>query len=769
MSGRIRVRVTGTVQGVGFRPFVARLARALGAAGWVRNDAAGVVLEAEAPQAALAALVERLRRDAPPLARIDQVAVTTVAPTGAPGFTIRTSAAAGSAATGVAADAATCDACLAELFEPADRRWRYPFVNCTECGPRFTIACGIPWDRPQTTMAGFPLCPDCRREYEDPADRRFHAEPLACPACGPQARLIAADGSVVAAGPPGADDAIAGAARALAAGAIVAVKGIGGFHLACRADAEDVVARLRRRKQREEKPFALLVRDLAAARALAHVDTDAAALLRAVERPIVLVPRRPHAAIAASVAPGAPDLGLLLPYAPLHHLLAADLAALGIDALVLTSGNVADEPIAFADADARARLAGIADLFLVHDRPIRTRSDDSVARTVRVGANSQPLLLRRGRGWVPGSFALPVAAARPLVACGADLKNTFCLARGNEAWLGPHVGDLGSEASLAALADGVAHLAGLFAVAPEVVVHDLHPDFHSTSFARSLGLPAIAVQHHHAHLAAVLAEHRESGPALGVIFDGMGLGSDSTLWGGEFLAGDLAACERVGHLLAVPQPGGDRAAREPWRMACAWVQAACGSGAPPPAALAARIPEPLWHDVAALAARGVAAPPTSSVGRLFDAVAALCGLHAHVSYEAQAAIALEAAAAGSAADGYHLDLDDSGGVLVLDPRAAIRAVVADVAAGVAPAHVSARFHAGLAAATAAAALRLAAAHGLDRIVLAGGVFQNRLLLEATAARLLDAGRRVLLARALPANDGAIAFGQAAVAAARLAA
>lgn len=758
---RIRIRITGTVQGVGFRPFVHNLARTLGIAGWVRNDAAGVTLEAEGPGPLLDALVVRLRNDAPPLARVEEVAVAAVACRNQAGFTIHESDAGSGASTPVAPDTATCAACLAELFDPADRRFRYPFLNCTDCGPRFTIVCRVPWDRPNTTMAGFAMCADCRREYDDPTNRRFHAQPNACATCGPQLRLIGAPAAAT-------DDPLAATAQSLVAGAIVAIKGLGGFHLACRADDEAAVARLRARKHREEKPFALLVRDLAAAERLARFDAPGRTLLTSPARPIVLAPRRRDAAVAAAVAPGAPELGVMLPCTPLHHLLAADLAGMGVAALVMTSGNVADEPIAFDNDDACTRLGAIADLFLVHDRPIRTRTDDSVARIVRLGSDQRPQILRRARGWVPERFALPIPTPLPILACGADLKNALCLAQQGDAWLGPHVGDLETEASLGAFTDGITHLSHLFAVEPEVVAHDLHPDFHSTRFAQQTGLPCIAVQHHHAHFAACLAEHGETGPALGVIFDGAGWGTDGTVWGGEFLAGDLASVERVGHLHTVPLPGGDRASREPWRMACSWLQAAFDGEGRPPLALQARIDPGLWRNVEEIARRGIAAPATSSVGRLFDAVAALCGLHPVTTWEGQAAIALEALADRSDGSGYAMPADERRGMLVLDARPTIRHLVDDLTAGVTPGRVSARFHEGLAAATATAALQLCEARGLDRIVLSGGVFQNRRLLDTTAARLGAAGRTVLVARQLPVNDGAIAFGQAAVAAALLA-
>lgn len=751
---RSAVRVDGVVQGVGFRPYVHRLAGELGLAGRVFNDARGVGIEVEGPAEAVDRFVARLPAEAPRLARIAAVRVAPRRPIGETSFVIAPSAA-GPPVAPVAPDAATCDACLAELLDPADRRHRYPFLSCTDCGPRFSIVRGVPYDRPLTTMAGFAMCAACQAEYDDPADRRHHAQPNACPACGPRARLV--DGAGRPAGAPRAVDAVHGAAIALLAGRIVAVKGIGGYHLACLAADERAVAALRARKRREDRPFALMAPDLAAARALVELDPAAEAALTSVERPIVLAPRRAGAAVAAAVAPRSADLGVMLPYAPLHHLLARDVGA----PLVLTSGNRSDEPIAYRDEDALARLAGIADLLLVHDRPIQTRADDSVVRAARGGA----LPLRRSRGFVPAELALPVPAARPLLACGAELKAAFCLARGRRAWIGPHIGDLANAETLRSYEEGVAHLARLFDVTPEVAVCDLHPDYLSTGYAHRLdGVELVAVQHHHAHLAACLAEHGVRGPAVGAIFDGAGLGSDGTVWGGEILVGDLTGFERAGHLLAARLPGGDRAAREPWRMACAWLQAATGDDPPPPVALTGRVAPTAWYAVARLARGRVAAPQTTSAGRLFDAVAALCGGPPRVSYEGQAAAELEARCDPRERGVHRVDVL-AGEPLVLDPRPAIRAVAREIAAGDAPGAVAARFHRGLARATAEACLRCCARRGLDTVALSGGVFQNRRLLELVAERLVAAGARVLTPRRVPPNDGGVAFGQAAIAAA----
>jgi hydrogenase maturation protein HypF len=719
------------VQGVGFRPYVYRLASELGCSGHVLNDARGVLVEVEADTKSVERFLARLPAEAPPLARIERVAAEPVPVTGETGFAIRASPPGGEPSAAVTADTATCAECLEELFDPADRRHRYPFVNCTNCGPRFTIVRGVPYDRPLTTMAGFAMCPACAAEYEDPLDRRFHAQPNACPQCGPRARLVGSD----------PEDAVAAAASALRDGAILAVKGVGGYHLACRADDEAAVAALRARKHREDKPFALMAPTVVAARALVALGPVEEDLLVSGARPIVLARRRPDAAVAAAVAPGAPELGVMLPYSPLHHLLLADVGA----PLVLTSGNVSDEPIAYTDEDALERLAPIADGFLVHDRPIQTRTDDSVVRVV----DERPLVLRRSRGYVPDSLGLPVAAARHVLACGAELKSTFCVAKGARAWVGHHIGDLQNYETLRSFVAGVAHFEALFAVEPEVVAHDLHPEYLSTKVAlERTDVDLVGVQHHHAHLAACLAEHGETGPALGAIYDGTGYGTDGTVWGGELLRGDLGGFERVGSLFAVPMPGGEAAIRQPWRMACAWTQAA---GVQAPAALVAW---PGWDEVSALARSGLASPLTSSVGRLFDAVAALCGLRSEITYEGQAAIELEAACDEAERGAYPFDP-------ALDARPTVAAIVDDVARGTDARVIAARFHNALAAATARALLE----HGADTVVLSGGVFANRRLLSRTRALLGEAGVRVLVPERLPPGDGGISYGQAAVAAA----
>jgi hydrogenase maturation protein HypF len=745
---RVRARVEGTVQGVGFRPYVYRLSHELGLGGWVLNDSQGVLLEVEGDADPVVEFFARLEAEAPPLASVERVSREDRLPEGDSEFRIRPSPANGRASAPVTPDTATCPDCLRELFDPADRRYRYPFINCTNCGPRFTIVRGVPYDRPLTTMAGFEMCARCRAEYEDPNDRRFHAQPNACPVCGPAVALVGT--RTTSAG----GDAISVAAGELLGGAVLAIKGIGGYHLACRADDEAAVARLRARKHREDKPFALMSATLEAAEQLVELDELERRLLTSVRRPIVLARRKPQAAVAASVASGTGELGVMLPYSPLHHLLAADLGT----PLVLTSGNVSDEPIAFNDQDALERLAPMADLFLLHDRPIQTRTDDSV---VRVSAG-RPVFVRRSRGYVPDSLRLPSAAGHPLLACGAELKNTFCLAKGERAWVSHHIGDLENYETLRSFTEGIEHFQRLFDVHPEVVVHDLHPEYLSTKYALDReDVLLVGVQHHHAHLAAVLAEYDDPGPAIGVIYDGSGWGGDGTVWGGEILCGDRREFQRVGSLRAVPLPGGERAVREPWRMAVAWLaEAGCDTDEPLGDVDPAR-----WRAVCGLA-RGTdrrLAPLTSSVGRLFDAAAALAGLRTTINYEGQAAIEFERAARGEASP-YLIEVSSNG---VLDPRPLIRQLASDVRRGV-PVHaLAARFHAGLAVATVEAACVAASTQSVDLVVLSGGVFLNRRLLALVNGGLRERGLRVLVPGRLPPGDGGISFGQAAVAAAQL--
>jgi hydrogenase maturation protein HypF len=709
VAKRRRIRVRGIVQGVGFRPFVYRQALRHGLAGFVLNDGEGVLIEAEGTPETLDAFTEGLRLRAPRLARVDTVESQPVAPTGERGFAIVASRPSSRSAL-IPADVATCDDCLRELFDPADRRFRYPFTNCTQCGPRFTIVRGVPYDRPLTTMAGFTLCDDCRREYEDPLDRRFHAEPVCCPVCGPRLSMPLED-----------------AVALLCDGGIVAVKGLGGYHLACDAANEDAVARLRARKEREDKPFAVMTSE---PELLAEPEPGESELLRSPAHPIVLVRRRDGAPLAPSVAPGTPWLGLMLPYAPLHHLLDHDTGR----PLVLTSGNRSDEPIAIDDDEARRRLGGIADAFLAHDRPIHRRCEDSVLRS--------RFPIRRSRGLVPGSLPLPVGATRPLVAAGGELKATFCVARGDEAFLSPHLGDLDDAEAYRAFQRDLGLFLEMLDVRPEVVAHDLHPEYLSTKWALEQDAELVGVQHHHAHAAACLAEHGVEGPALALVFDGTGFGTDGTLWGGELLRCDLAGFERLAHLDPVRLPGGEAAIRQPWRTAASYLEDA---GRP--------VPWPRWEDVRM--SLSLNAPLSSGMGRLFDAVAALLGVREEVTYEGQAAIELEQLADVTGAEPYPWRFGD-GATLV--------ALVADeLAEGRPRAEIAARFHETVAAASAEACAKHADA---GKVVLSGGTFQNLRLLDATTAELERLGFEVLSHRVVPPNDGGISFGQAAIAAAR---
>jgi hydrogenase maturation protein HypF len=759
MARRV-IAVSGIVQGVGFRPFVHELATRLGLAGSVRNDTGGVHIEIEGAPEVLDRFLSELTSRPPPLAQIAVVQVAEVPPRGEYGFHIETSAVEPAGPVFVAPDVATCDECLAELFDPADRRFRYPFLNCTRCGPRLTITCSAPYDRVRTTMAAFPMCPACRAEYEDPADRRFHAQPTCCPACGPRLEVRDAQGQPIT-----TDDALVHAVAALRGGAIGALKGLGGYHLACAADNGEAVAELRRRKHRDEKPFAIMVRDLAAAEQLCEIGSAERALLQSRRAPIVLLYIRPSAAVAEAVAPDNPCLGVMLPYTPLHHLLLHDLGGLP---LVMTSGNRSDEPIAYEDADALKRLHGIADFFLTHDRPIHVRCDDSVTR-VAVGAE---LPLRRSRGYAPQPLTLPFDCPRPLLALGGQPKATFALARGRHAFLSHHLGDLDQYQAMRAYCTGITHYEDLFALRPEVLVHDLHPDYASTRYAaqRAAGAPELGrleVQHHHAHMASCMAEHGLAGPVIGVAFDGTGYGTDGAIWGGEFLVGGYREFRRAAHLRYVVLPGGDQAIREPWRVAVVHL---CDAGSSREL-LAGRVSDTALRLVEGMIARGVNAPRTSSAGRLFDAVAALAGVRERVSYEGQAAMELEWLATKARADGaYSFALSEparSGDPLQIDTRPLITGVVEDVRQGDSASVIGRRFHAALAETIVRVCARLRAESGLNEVVLSGGVFMNVLLLELAVARLEAAGFRVYRHRLVPPNDGGLCLGQLAVAAARL--
>jgi hydrogenase maturation protein HypF len=744
----LRIQIAGVVQGVGFRPWVWRLAHEEGLAGRVANDPAGVTIDAFGPLPALGKFEQRLRAAPPPAAVITGMTTVPIPVEPDRDFVIVESTAEGARRVSIPPDLATCAECAAEVLDPADRRYRYAFTNCTSCGPRLTIALGVPYDRARTTMAAFRMCGRCQAEYDDPRDRRFHAQPNACPDCGPRLRAVGPDGASVEGDP------LHVAGRALREGRIVALKGVGGFHLACDAASGDAIARLRARKQRDEKPFAVMVSGLAAAEGLADFSAPEAALLTSVERPIVLVRARPGA-VAADVAPASPLLGVMLAYSPLHLLL---LHETGHHPLVMTSGNVGDEPMAIGDAEALERLAGIADLFLLHDREIALRCDDSVARVI-AGA---PVVFRRSRGYVPRPIRLARPVAAPILACGAHLKNTFCLAAGSEAWLGPHVGDLDTVESLASYAYAVESMERFLGVAPEVIAHDLHPDYASTAYAHARPEPVkIGVQHHHAHVASAMAEHGLPGPVLGVAYDGTGYGTDGSAWGGELLLAGHRSFERLGTFRPLPLPGGEAAIREIWRLALGLLEDAFGEEAPLDRfALFGGERAAATDVVRRMMRRGFNAPRAHGVGRYFDAVAALVLGRAVATFEGQAALAWNVIADPREACVYPYEIDRGQVPWEVDLRPTVRALVRDALGGIPAPVISARFHNTLAGAT-ARVVRAAADSHTRPIVLTGGCFQNERLAEGVMAAL--AGFDVRLHRDVPPGDGGLALGQALVA------
>lgn len=753
VEGR-RVEVRGVVQGVGFRPWIYRLAGEHGLAGWVRNDAAGVAIEVFGPGPAIGAFLDALRTSPPPAAHISAIDVRPVQAGPPPGaFQILESTPAAERIVSIPPDLPTCPDCLAELRDPRDRRFGYPFINCTNCGPRFTIAFDVPYDRPNTTMAPFRMCAACQAEYDDPRNRRFHAQPNACPACGPHVWLAGPDGREIASADP-----IADAAVALLKGAIAAVKGLGGFHLACDATNAQAVAGLRARKRRDEKPFAVMAADLDAAATLADLDDASRALLTSAERPIVLAQRCASAPIAANIAPGNSLVGVMLPYTPLHHLLTA---AAGRP-LVMTSGNLSEEPLAYRNEEAVDRLGGIADLFVMHDREIDTRCDDSVARVIE-GA---PVVFRRSRGYVPRGIAVDGHFDDPLLACGALLKNTFCVAGRGAAWPGPHIGDLENLDTYEAYEHAIGRMERFLGVTPTVVAHDLHPEYLSTRYARERPEPVkVAVQHHHAHVCSAMAEHGVDGPVIGVAFDGTGLGTDGTAWGGEFLVADALAFRRVATFRPIALAGGDLAVRQVWRQALALLLDAFGGEAPVDRFEAfRRVAARDRAVVSQMIERRFNAVPAHGVGRYFDAVGALGLGRAESRHEGQVALEWNLAADLNEDGAYEFGIEAGAGLDLVDLRPAVRQIAGEVIAGVAPSIVSARFHNTLAAATAEVVRATRRDTGDLPVVLTGGVFQNALL-TSRVLRALGPGTCVLRHAAVPPGDGGIAVGQAIVASA----
>ena len=752
----------GIVQGVGFRPFVYALARRHGLAGVVRNDADGVRIEVEGALEELERFIYALEEDAPPLAVVESVDWRPLAALGDRMFRIEESREGSRRRALVSPDVATCDDCLSELLDPADRRYRYPFINCTACGPRFTITQSVPYDRAKTTMSGFEMCPECQREYDDPSDRRFHAQPNACTVCGPQVQLLHRSGREIHAN---TEDAIMLTARILREGFIVAVKGLGGYHLACNPFAAGAVSTLRSRKVRKDKPFALMARDLAQVRRLCRVTPEEETLLTSPARPIVLLERLDDGGVDEQVAPRQKTLGVMLAYTPLHHLLLRDADI----PLVMTSGNFSDQPIAYRDEEAFEQLYEIADYLLIHDRPIHVRCDDSVARV----AGEWPYLLRRSRGYAPAPLRLADGFTRHILACGGEMKNTFCLTRDRYAFLSHHVGDLENYETLTSFREGIEHYCRLFDVRPELIAYDLHPEYLSTKYARELeeaGFPAVGIQHHEAHVASCLADNErpDDERVVGVVFDGTGYGTDGTVWGGEFFGGSLQeGFVRQAHLEYAPLPGGSAAIREPWRMALAQLITLYGEED------TLKLPLPVVREagqrdarlVARLIQHGLNTQPTSSAGRLFDAVAALVGVPGsrRTTYEGQAAIELELLASGPTSRSYPFQLCFRTGCWTFETRGIISGVVEDLLSGRPAVEVSASFHRTMAEIVVAGCEVVREANGTGVVALSGGTFQNMLLLNQTVELLKERGFVVLTHRRVPANDGGLALGQAVLA------
>jgi hydrogenase maturation protein HypF len=759
---RREVSVRGIVQGVGFRPFVYALARKYGLFGLVRNDAEGVRIEVEGTPGELERFVRALEEDAPPLAVVESVGWQPLAALGDREFRIEESREGDRRRALVSPDVATCDDCLAEIFDPADRRHRYPFTNCTNCGPRFTITRSVPYDRATTTMSAFGMCPDCRREYDDPADRRFHAQPNACPDCGPRVRLLDRFGHELRVKP---GDPISRTAQLLRGRAVVAIKGLGGYHLACDPFDAAAVRALRGRKVRQDKPFALMARDLAQVGELCRVTPEEEALLTSLARPIVLLERRQDSGVAEEVAPRQKMLGVMLAYTPLHQLLLGDA---GIP-LVMTSGNNSDEPIAYRDEEAFEQLCDIADYFLVHDRPIHTRCDDSVLRIAAGG----PYFLRRSRGYAPAPLRLAGGFVRHTLACGGELKNTFCLAKDSHAFPSHHVGDMENYETLRSFREGVEHYRRLFDVQPELVAYDLHPEYLSTKYARELeedGLPAVGIQHHHAHVASCLADNeRPDGErVIGIALDGTGQGIDGAVWGGEFFEGSLeGGFVRRAHLEYAPLPGGSAAIRQPWRMAIARLIMLYGEeqALNLPLKVVREAGERNVRLIARLVEHGLNTPPTSSAGRLFDAVAALVGVpgSGRATYEGQAAAELELAARGPASRGYAFRLRPEEGMWVVETGGLLSGVVEDLLSGRKTGEISARFHRTMAEVIVAGCERIREEGGASAVALSGGTFQNLLLMEQVLEFLAGKGFAVYRHRRVPTNDGGLALGQAVLA------
>jgi len=742
---RACVQIEGVVQGVGFRPFVYGLALEHDLKGWVLNDEKGVMIEVEGEKKRVDGFLSGLSFP-PPIATIEKTSILYLPPLGYNDFEIRGSIEGEERVARISPDIATCKDCLNELFDPHDRRFHYPFINCTNCGPRFTIINDIPYDRANTTMAPFRMCPLCSSEYHDPSNRRFHAQPNACPECGPTLKLFTNLGKEITTHNP-----IGETIALLKMGKIVAIKGLGGFHLACDATREEVVSRLRARKYSEDKPFALMCRDLEVIKRLCLVYDSSRELLTSKERPIVILLRKKGAKIAPSVVPFQKTLGVMLPYTPLHHLLFAE----GVDTLVMTSGNVSDEPIAFEDREAFDRLKQIADFFLVHNREIQTRCDDSVLKPLK----GTVTFLRRARGFAPFPIKLN-RDGKSTLACGADLKNTFCLTKGNVAFLSQHIGDMENFETMSSFEEGVELFKQLFQIEPECVVHDLHPDYLSTRYAMDLDLPRTGVQHHFAHALSLMAEHESVGPALAVVMDGTGYGEDGTIWGGEFLEVTVRGYKRLGHLRYIPMPGSNMAVKEPWRMAAAYLKRIYGDleGLKIPFIEGLNLER--WSQIGKAVSAKINSPLCSSMGRLFDAVSAILGVRNTVNYEGQAAMELEQMVEEGEMGEYPLEILEEKATLIVNPDPIIENIVEDIRKAESHFIISARFHNSIIRVISRMAQRMREETGISDIFLSGGVFQNHFLLGKVWDILKEDGFKVYTHQKVPPNDGGISLGQA---------
>ncbi len=748
----LQINIKGIVQGVGFRPFIYNLAKKHNLLGYVLNNTSGVSIEVEGKRSSIDKFLKEIKCYAPPQAVIFEIRNNYIEPFGYKDFTIRDSEDHEGKFVPISPEIATCNDCLKELFEPSDRRYRYSFINCTNCGPRFTIVKDIPYDRKFTTMAPFIMCEKCQGEYDNPEDRRFHAQPNACPDCGPGLSLLNAEGAEIE-----VSDVVTEVCGLLKEGNIIAIKGLGGYHLACDALNKDAVSKLRARKYREYKPFAIMVKDIETAKQICYVNDEEEKILKGTIRPIVLLRKRPEYPMSEDVAPRQNYYGLMLPYTPLHHLILAESGLV----LVMTSGNISSEPIVYYDDEALNRLKGIADYFVVHNREINIRTDDPVSRVWR----GKEVILRRSRGYVPYPLLLSCKFKGRILACGAELKNTFCLTRDNYAFMSHHIGDIENPETLTSFERGIEHFKRIFNIEPTCVAYDLHPEYLSTKYARSLdGIHKIGVQHHHAHIVSCMGDNGIDGEVIGVSFDGTGFGTDGRIWGGEFLICDFSDFKRVAHLEYTPLPGGEKAIKEPWRIAASYLKRIYKDNMfDLDIDFIKGIDKNKWFMIEKIIDKGINSPMTSSAGRLFDAVSALIGIRQEIYYEGQAAIELEMAANCKEEGSYHFDLKDLGDKTEIALEPTIRDIVSDLLDKVDTRIISSRFHNTIADIILKVCLKINKTSGIDRVVLSGGVFQNMLLLNKTFDLLDKRGFKVYSHHRVPPNDGGISLGQAIIA------